>query len=49
MNTKYYILLDSTEIKNWNDGKLTFYEFNKKIEIHNDDGMLLATDFIDPD
>lgn len=44
-----YEILYTTRIqqksKNWNDGKLAFYEFNKKIEIHNDDGMLLATDF----
>lgn len=44
-----YEILYTTRIqqksKNWNDGKLTFYEFNKKMEIHNEDGMLLATDF----
>ncbi|RCK67574.1 hypothetical protein Cantr_02805 [Candida viswanathii] len=31
--------------KNWNDGKLKFYEFNRKIEIHNEDGNLIASDF----
>lgn len=31
--------------KKWNDGKLKFYEFNRKIEIHNESGHLIATDF----
>lgn len=31
--------------KSWEDGILKYYEFNKKLEVLSDDGMLVASDF----
>ncbi|EMG47204.1 hypothetical protein G210_2492 [Candida maltosa Xu316] len=45
---EYNILYTSRvrqKTKNWIDGKLTFYEFNQKVEIHNENNLLVATDF----
>lgn len=33
--------------KRWNDGKLKFYEINNKIEILNDDNILIMSDFFE--
>lgn len=44
-----YTILYSTRIiqkdKKWNDGVLKYYEFNKKLEIYNEDQNLIGTDF----
>lgn len=44
-----YEVLYSTRVvqkeKRWNDGKLRYYEFNRKIEVHSDDNLLVATEF----
>ncbi|KAK6454439.1 uncharacterized protein RJT20DRAFT_130569 [Scheffersomyces xylosifermentans] len=32
--------------KKWSDGVLRFYEFNSKLEISNEDGIIITTDFV---
>ncbi|CAK7897808.1 hypothetical protein CAAN3_03S07558 [[Candida] anglica] len=48
---EYSILYSSRlkqKSKNWQDGILKFYHFNNRIDIHNGEGHLIASDFFPP-